>query len=78
MNGMGPNMIFLPSRHCADPDHIKAEVPHPTKMVLKCTDKHKLGLFFGDRQNHIKAKCVIKLYLTNGCLRSIAHRIFVV
>jgi large subunit ribosomal protein L6 len=27
------------------PDHIKAEVPHPTKIVLKCTDKHKLGLF---------------------------------
>ena len=27
------------------PDHIKAEVPHPTKIVLNCTDKHKLGLF---------------------------------
>jgi large subunit ribosomal protein L6 len=27
------------------PDHIKAEVPHPTKIVLSCTDKHMLGLF---------------------------------
>ena len=27
------------------PDHIKAEVPLPTKIVLSCTDKHKLGLF---------------------------------
>jgi len=27
------------------PDHIKAEVPHPTKIVLSCTDKHQLGLF---------------------------------
>ncbi|KZT19486.1 ribosomal protein L6 [Neolentinus lepideus HHB14362 ss-1] len=27
------------------PAHIKAEVPTPTKIVLSCTDKHKLGLF---------------------------------
>ncbi len=27
------------------PDHIKAEVPHPTKIVLSCMDKHQLGLF---------------------------------
>ncbi|KAI0632092.1 ribosomal protein L6 [Trametes polyzona] len=27
------------------PDHIKIEVPQPTKIVLSCTDKHKLGLF---------------------------------
>ncbi|KAI0304416.1 ribosomal protein L6, alpha-beta domain-containing protein [Multifurca ochricompacta] len=27
------------------PDHIKAEVPHPTKIGLSCTDKHQLGLF---------------------------------
>jgi len=27
------------------PDHIKAEVPYPTKIVLSCTDKHQLGLF---------------------------------
>jgi large subunit ribosomal protein L6 len=40
------------------PGPIKAEVPHPTKIVLNCTDKHKLGARFSseDRQNHIKAK----------------------
>lgn len=27
------------------PDHIKIEVPQPTKIVLSCTDKHQLGLF---------------------------------
>jgi large subunit ribosomal protein L6 len=27
------------------PEHIKCEVPHPTKIALFCTDKHKLGLF---------------------------------
>ncbi|TFY81641.1 hypothetical protein EWM64_g2368 [Hericium alpestre] len=27
------------------PEHIKAEVPSATKIVLSCTDKHKLGLF---------------------------------
>jgi large subunit ribosomal protein L6 len=27
------------------PDHIKAEVPYPTKILLSCTDKHQLGLF---------------------------------
>ncbi|KAI0754942.1 ribosomal protein L6 [Daedaleopsis nitida] len=27
------------------PEHIKAEVPLPTKIVLSCTDKHQLGLF---------------------------------
>lgn len=27
------------------PDHVKAEVPYPTKIVLNCTDKHQLGLF---------------------------------
>jgi large subunit ribosomal protein L6 len=27
------------------PDHVKAEVPYPTKIVLSCTDKHQLGLF---------------------------------
>lgn len=27
------------------PEHIKIEVPQPTKIVLSCTDKHKLGLF---------------------------------
>ena len=27
------------------PQHIKAEVPYPTKIVLSCTDKHQLGLF---------------------------------
>ncbi|KAF8478162.1 ribosomal protein L6, alpha-beta domain-containing protein [Russula ochroleuca] len=27
------------------PDHIKAEVPYPTKIALSCTDKHQLGLF---------------------------------
>ncbi|KAI0670816.1 ribosomal protein L6 [Trametes maxima] len=27
------------------PDYIKIEVPQPTKIVLGCTDKHKLGLF---------------------------------
>ncbi|RXW23423.1 hypothetical protein EST38_g2449 [Candolleomyces aberdarensis] len=27
------------------PQHIKAEVPSPTKIVLSCTDKHLLGLF---------------------------------
>jgi large subunit ribosomal protein L6 len=27
------------------PDHIKAEVPYPTKILLNCTDKHQLGLF---------------------------------
>lgn len=27
------------------PEHIKAEVPYPTKIVLSCTDKHQLGLF---------------------------------
>ncbi len=27
------------------PEHIKAEVPYPTKIVLNCTDKHQLGLF---------------------------------
>ncbi|CCM01872.1 uncharacterized protein FIBRA_03943 [Fibroporia radiculosa] len=27
------------------PDHIKAEVPLPTKIMLSCTDKHLLGLF---------------------------------
>ena len=27
------------------PDHIKAEVPYPTKIILSCTDKHQLGLF---------------------------------
>lgn len=27
------------------PAHIKAEVPAPTKILLSCTDKHKLGLF---------------------------------
>jgi large subunit ribosomal protein L6 len=32
--------VFVPI-----PPHIKAEVPHPTKIVLGCTDKHKLGLF---------------------------------
>ncbi|KAM5535058.1 hypothetical protein V8D89_011286 [Ganoderma adspersum] len=32
--------VFVPI-----PDHIKAEVPLPTKIVLSCTDKHKLGLF---------------------------------
>jgi len=27
------------------PQHVKVEVPHPTKIVLSCTDKHQLGLF---------------------------------
>jgi large subunit ribosomal protein L6 len=27
------------------PPYIKAEVPSATKIVLSCTDKHKLGLF---------------------------------
>ena len=27
------------------PEHVKAEVPYPTKIVLNCTDKHQLGLF---------------------------------
>jgi len=27
------------------PEHIKAEVPYPTKIILSCTDKHQLGLF---------------------------------
>lgn len=27
------------------PDHVKAEVPYPTKIILSCTDKHQLGLF---------------------------------
>ncbi|KAK7469218.1 54S ribosomal protein L6 mitochondrial [Stygiomarasmius scandens] len=27
------------------PPYIKAEVPHATKIVLSCTDKHLLGLF---------------------------------
>ncbi|KDQ62436.1 hypothetical protein JAAARDRAFT_170827 [Jaapia argillacea MUCL 33604] len=27
------------------PPHIKAEVPIPTKIILSCTDKEKLGLF---------------------------------
>jgi len=27
------------------PEHVKAEVPYPTKIVLSCTDKHQLGLF---------------------------------
>ncbi len=27
------------------PEHIKAEVPLPTKIILSCTDKHQLGLF---------------------------------
>ena len=27
------------------PEHIKCEVPLPTKIVLSCTDKHQLGLF---------------------------------
>ena len=27
------------------PEHIKVEVPIPTKIVLSCTDKHQLGLF---------------------------------
>ncbi|KAF5369584.1 hypothetical protein D9758_002678 [Tetrapyrgos nigripes] len=27
------------------PPYIKAEVPHPTKIVLSCTDKHLLGLY---------------------------------
>ncbi|KAM6494164.1 Ribosomal protein L6, alpha-beta domain containing protein [Amanita muscaria] len=27
------------------PPHIKAEVPSAAKIVLSCTDKHKLGLF---------------------------------
>lgn len=27
------------------PEHIRAEVPYATKIVLSCTDKHKLGLF---------------------------------
>ncbi|KAG7443040.1 ribosomal protein L6 [Guyanagaster necrorhizus] len=27
------------------PPHIQAEVPAPTKIVLKATDKHELGLF---------------------------------
>jgi large subunit ribosomal protein L6 len=32
--------VFVPI-----PPHIRAEVPLPTKIVLHCTDKHKLGLF---------------------------------
>jgi large subunit ribosomal protein L6 len=27
------------------PEHMKAEVPYPTKIILSCTDKHQLGLF---------------------------------
>jgi large subunit ribosomal protein L6 len=27
------------------PEHVKVEVPYPTKIVLSCTDKHQLGLF---------------------------------
>ncbi len=27
------------------PEHVKCEVPLPTKIVLSCTDKHQLGLF---------------------------------
>ncbi len=27
------------------PEHIKAEVVSPTKIVVSCTDKHQLGLF---------------------------------
>ena len=27
------------------PEHVKAEVPYPTKIALTCTDKHQLGLF---------------------------------
>jgi large subunit ribosomal protein L6 len=32
--------VFVPV-----PPHIKAEVPSPTKIVISCTDKQKLGLF---------------------------------
>ena len=32
--------VFVPI-----PEHIKVEVPVPTKIVLSCTDKHQLGLF---------------------------------
>lgn len=32
--------VFVPI-----PAYIKAEVPSPTKIIISCTDKHKLGLF---------------------------------
>ncbi|EIN12602.1 ribosomal protein L6 [Punctularia strigosozonata HHB-11173 SS5] len=36
---------FSHSVYVPIPPHIKAEVPMPTKIVLSCTDKQKLGLF---------------------------------
>jgi len=34
------HLIYVPI-----PQHVKVEVPSPTKIVLFCTDKHQLGLF---------------------------------
>lgn len=34
------HVIYVPI-----PAHIKAEVPSPTKIVLSCNDKQRLGLF---------------------------------
>jgi large subunit ribosomal protein L6 len=47
MSGMRLNMKlgFSHTVIVPVPDHIKAEVPHATKIVLSCTDKHQLGLF---------------------------------
>ncbi|KAI0648085.1 ribosomal protein L6 [Trametes meyenii] len=46
-NGQRLNMKlgFSHSVYVSVPDYITIEVPQPTKIVLSCTDKHKLGLF---------------------------------
>lgn len=46
-NGQRLNMKlgYSHSVYVPIPAHIKAEVPHATKITLSCNDKHQLGLF---------------------------------
>ena len=47
MSGQRLNMKlgFSHAVYVPIPEHIKVEVPSPTKIMLSCTDKQKLGLF---------------------------------
>lgn len=67
--------VFVPI-----PDHIKAEVPLPTKIVLSCTDKHKLGLFAAQIRTWrppepYKGKVRRGMVLALGC--AVAHAVCV-
>lgn len=47
MSGQRLNMKlgFSHAVYVPIPEHIKVEMPSPTKIILSCTDKQKLGLF---------------------------------